>query len=72
MEIKERRFTLNMTENLAEEVETLSEELGISKGEALKRGFALLRRSVQASKEGYHLGISKDPQKLDKELIILY
>jgi hypothetical protein len=67
-----RRFTMNMTEDLAVKVEELSEELGLSKGEVLKRGFALLERTVKAKQEGYHLGLSKDPEKLDKELLVLY
>jgi hypothetical protein len=67
-----RRFTMNMTEDLALKLEILADELGVSKGEILKRGLALLDRTVKANKDGYHLGISKDPNKLDKELLIIY
>ncbi len=72
MNNKEKRYALDMTEDVAQEIERLSSELGISKGETLNRGFALLRRTVNAKKEGYHMGLAKDPEKLDKELIVEY
>jgi hypothetical protein len=67
----DKRFTLNMDENYDAKLGQLSEAYGLSKGEILKRGLVLLDYVAKAKEEGYHLGVVKTPEKLDREVIIL-
>jgi hypothetical protein len=67
----ERSFRLTVTNDLADELDKLSLELCLTRGEVLNKGFALFKRAVLAQREGYSLGLSKDADNLDTELIFL-
>lgn len=63
------RLNLQVSADLNAELEQIAAEHGITKGDVVRSAFALLKASHAATKNGYHVGASKDTNALDKEFI---
>jgi len=63
------RLTLNLSEELNKELEQIATDTGGSKTDVLKKALALMSVSHQAVRQGQHLGLVKDADKLDREII---
>jgi predicted DNA-binding protein len=66
------RFTLTVSPDLAEQLEKLSENTGVSKADIIRRGIGLFDVAVEAKNKHQHIGVTTDPDKLDKELLVVY
>jgi hypothetical protein len=60
---KKIRYTIDLTEELNQEVEDIADEAGIPKSEVFRRALALLKVAQKAAKRGEHVGIGKDGQE---------
>jgi hypothetical protein len=63
------RLNLSLSEEANNVLQALSDDTGASRAEIFKQALALLKVAVEAKKKGQHLGITKDANKLDREII---
>jgi hypothetical protein len=68
----ESRFTLTVSPEVEAVLEKAAEEAGVSKAEVIRRGIFLYDYAVNETKKGWHLGLTKQKDKLERELIQLY
>ncbi len=63
------RLNLSLSEEANNVLQALSDDTGASRAEIFKQALALLKVAIDAKKKGQHLGIAKDANKLDREII---
>lgn len=63
------RVGLQMSKEAYQDLEHLSEESGMSKGEVFRRALGLLKLARQSVKKGHHVGAAKNADKLDLEFV---
>lgn len=64
------RYTIDLTEQLNEEVEKIAQAAGIPKSEVFRRAIALLKVAQNATRQGERIGIGRDPESLKTEFIL--
>ena len=64
------RYTIDLTEQLNEEVEEIAQAAGIPKSEVFRRAIALLKVAQNATRQGERIGIGRDPESLKTEFIL--
>ncbi len=67
---KEVRYTIDLTEDLNQEIEEIAEKAGITKSELFRRALALLKVTQRATDEGEHVGVVKDRESLKREFVL--
>lgn len=63
------RLNLELSKELYDELAKMAEETGTSLSAVARQSFALMRVAQRAKLDGMHLGIARDPAKLDTELV---
>jgi hypothetical protein len=63
------RISLLVAADLAEAIKDASDVAGISRQEILRKALTWWQITRDAKRPGDHLGYTKDPTKLDRELI---
>lgn len=64
------RINVELGPETAQKITELAEEAGVTKAEIIRRGIVLLSVYNEQRKNGArHLGFTKDPDALDKEII---
>jgi predicted transcriptional regulator len=63
------RLSLQVSDELNDDLDTIADETGTTKSDVLRRALVLLKFAHEARKEGYRVGVTRDPAKLDREVI---
>ncbi len=63
------RLSLQVSDELNDDLDTIADETGTTKSDVLRRALVLLKFAHDAHKEGYRVGVTRDPAKLDREVI---
>jgi hypothetical protein len=63
------RLNLEVSPELYADLQQISEDGHTTMSNVFRLAFALYKVCHQAKKEGHHVGLVKDPKKLDRELV---
>lgn len=64
------RFSVDISPDLNQRLESLAEKTHVSKGEILKRGLVLMEAASQARDRGSKIGAAKPDVQLETEFIV--
>jgi metal-responsive CopG/Arc/MetJ family transcriptional regulator len=63
------RLSVQVSQELNQALEEIADSTGSNRSEILRQALALMKAAHRAKKEGRHLGIVSDPDKLDTEIV---
>lgn len=63
------RLNLSLSEEANNVLQDIHDETGASRADIFKQALALLKVAHDAKKKGQHLGVTDDPEKLDREIV---
>ena len=63
------RLNLSLSDEANTVLQEIHSETGASRADIFKQALALLKVAHDAKKKGQHLGVTNDPDKLDREII---
>ena len=67
---KKVRYTIDLTEELNNEIEEIAQTEGIPKSEVFRRAIALLKVAQRATRQGEHVGVGRDPKSLKIQFVL--
>lgn len=69
MQAEKVRLNLQVSSELNDALEEMASSSGSTKTEIIRQAFALMKFAHTAKKNGKHLGVVSDPNKLDTEVV---
>lgn len=63
------RVTVDLSPDLNDVLEQIAAETHSSKSEIFRKALALIEVAHRATADGEHVGVVRDPKKLDKEIV---
>ncbi len=68
---KKVRYTIDLTDELNEEIDEIAKKAGITKSEVFRRALALLKVTDEATRSGEHVGVGREGAKsLKREFVM--
>jgi len=63
------RFSLFLSPELNRTIDEIMEDTGANRSDVIRQALALMKVAHSAKKEGQHIGLVGDPNKLDREIV---
>lgn len=63
------RLSLQITPELDRMLERIVTETGATKAEVFRQALALMKVAHEGKRQGQHIGLAKDPARLDTEIV---
>jgi metal-responsive CopG/Arc/MetJ family transcriptional regulator len=63
------RLNLQVSAELNQMLETIAEDTGAQRSDVIRQALALMKVAHEARRNGKHIGLVSDPQKLETEIV---